>query len=115
RLPAEGPLPRLTLPAPQRFSLSNGTRVVLVERHTVPLLAMMVVWPFGALEDPADRPGMASLCADMLDEGAGGRGPLELADALGRLGTRLSTRASFNGTFVDMLALRRNLPASLKL
>src|SRR6185436_20583670 len=77
KLPAEGPAPKLTLPVPQRFELSTGTRVLVVERHTVPLAAVVVVWPFGALEDPADRPGMAALCADMLDEGAGGKGPLE--------------------------------------
>lgn len=115
RLPAEGPAPKLNLPVPTRFELSNGTRVLVVERHTVPLVAMVVAWPFGALEDPGDRPGMASLCADMLDEGAGSRGPLELADALGRLGARLSTRASFNATLVDMLTLSRNLEPSLKL
>jgi predicted Zn-dependent peptidase len=115
RPPPPGPNPKVVLPAPHRFQLEGGTKVLLVERHTLPIVAMTMVWPFGALEDPPDRPGMAALCADMLDEGAGGRGPLELAEAVSHLGARLETRATFNGTFINMQFLARHLPASLRL
>lgn len=115
QLPPPGPPVHVNLPVPERLTLSNGTKVLLVERHTLPVVAVLAVWPVGALEDPADRPGMASLCADMLDEGAGPYGALELAEAFSRLGSRLSIRADFNGTYVSTLALSRNLEPTLKL
>ncbi len=115
KVPGPGPNPRLNLPLPQRLVLSNGTQVLVVERHTLPVAAISVVWPVGALEDPGDRPGMACLAADMLDEGAGSYGALELADALARLGSRLSTRADWNGTYVSAMTLSRNFDETLKL
>jgi predicted Zn-dependent peptidase len=115
QLPPPGPAPKIALPVPERMRLSNGIKVLLVPRRTMPVVAMAMVWPVGALEDPADRPGMAHLVADMLDEGAGTLGPIELADALARLGARLSTGASFNATFVNVQTLARNFDATLKL
>ena len=49
-------------------------------------------WPFraGIGADPAGKFGLASLTADMIDEGAGSRAALEIADAVDFLGAELS-------------------------
>lgn len=115
QLPGPGPAPRIALPVPERMTLSNGTKVLVVERHTLPVVAMLMVWPVGGLDDPSDRPGMAALCADMLDEGAGDKGALDLAEAFARLGARIATRSDLAATIVSSLTLARNFDETFKL
>ena len=38
---------------------------------TVPLIAMEYAFAGGAAQDPAGKPGVANMVADLLDEGAG--------------------------------------------
>jgi predicted Zn-dependent peptidase len=105
--PPLGPTPRLVLPAIQKHELDNGLDVWLVEAHEVPLVQVNLVVHAGSGDDPADAFGLASLTAAMLDEGAGSRSALELADAVDYLGASLATTASF-----DASAVRLNVPVS---
>jgi zinc protease len=105
RPPALAPTPQLDLPAIQKRTLSNGLAVWLVESHEVPIVQLNLVVRAGAGDDPAGKFGTASLTAAMLDEGAGGRSALELADAVEFLGADLTTTSSF-----DSSAVRLNVP-----
>ena len=87
-------------PAPVIWKLKNGLEVVLVEKHTAPLVGMMLVVKAGANGDPAKKSGVAELTADMLDEGAGGKSALELATAIEQLGAQLHTAADIEGSQV---------------
>lgn len=69
--PDLGPPPRLNLPPIQQLELSNGLDVLLMEKHTVPLVQLNVLVRVGSAHDPVDKRGLASLTADMMDEGAG--------------------------------------------
>src|SRR5688572_11011807 len=91
--PAIGPPPRLNLPEIQKRALSNGLTVWLVESHEVPLVQINLLVKAGAGDDPSGKFGIASLTAAMLDEGAGSRNALELADAVDFLGASLATTA----------------------
>ena len=77
----------------------------LVESHEVPIVQVNVVVRAGAGDDPAGKFGTASLTAAMLDEGAGARSALEIADAVEFLGASLTTTSSF-----DSSAVRLNVP-----
>lgn len=105
--PKAGPPPTLTLPPIQKQKLSNGLAVWLVEQHEVPVAQVNLIVGSGSSADPAGRLGTASLTAAMLDEGAGTRGALELADAIEFLGAQLSTSSSF-----DQSALRLSVPVA---
>ena len=105
RPPALAPTPQLDLPAIQKRALSNGLAVWLVESHEVPIVQVNVVVRAGAGDDPAGKFGTASLTAAMLDEGAGARSALEIADAVEFLGASLATTSSF-----DSSAVRLNVP-----
>jgi zinc protease len=59
----------------------------------------------GSGDDPAAAFGLASLTAAMLDEGAGTRSALEIADEIDFLGAELGTTSSF-----DASAVRLNVP-----
>jgi zinc protease len=107
RPPAPGPPAQLDLPDIQKRTLSNGLAVWLVERHEVPIAQINVVVRAGAGDDPAGTFGTASLTAAMLDEGAGSRSALEIADAVEFLGADLATTSSF-----DSSAIRLNVPVA---
>lgn len=100
--PELGPPPSLKLPPIQRFKLSNGIPVVLMEKHNVPLIQINVLINVGSAMDPPGKSGLASLTADMLDEGAGTRSALELADAIDFLGARISTGSSLHTSVVSL-------------
>ena len=105
RPPALAPTPQLDLPAIQKRALSNGLAVWLVESHEVPIVQVNVVVRAGAADDPAGKFATASLTSAMLDEGAGSRSALEIADAVEFLGASLTTTSSF-----DSSAVRLNVP-----
>lgn len=113
--PEIGPPPAFAPPPVHRFALSNGLPVYLVEKHEVPLVQVNLVVRAGAVDEPAGERGLASMTADMLDEGAGGRSALELADAIDYLGVSLETGSGRHTTAVRLHAPLARLEAALPL
>jgi predicted Zn-dependent peptidase len=87
--PQVGPFPALVTPTPITFRLSNGIEVLAVRRQAAPIVAMNLILRTGADRDPAGKAGLASMTAEMMDEGAGERSALEITEALERLGADL--------------------------
>jgi zinc protease len=100
--PALGTTPQLKLPPIQKRTLSNGVPVWLVEAHEVPLVQVSLLLKSGASDDPIGKFGLASMTAAMLDEGAGTRSALEIADEIEFLGASLSTSSSFDASAVRL-------------
>lgn len=100
--PALGTTPRFAMPPVQSLALSNGLPVLLVEKHGVPVVQIDLVVRAGSVDDPAGKTGLASFTAQMLDEGAGSRNALELADAIDFLGIDLSTGGGLHTASVDL-------------
>jgi predicted Zn-dependent peptidase len=113
--PELGPAPALTLPPVTRHTLSNGLTVLVLEKHQVPLVQVNLVVKAGSAMDPDDRPGLASMTAAMLDEGAGTRSALELADAVDLLGASLSVSAEQHITTVALHTPAAQLDSALAL
>jgi len=80
KLPA-APL-ALTLRKPETLALANGVTVYLVEDHTTPLVLLRAILPFGSVDEPADKLGLASLTAELLTEGGAGALSAEALDEL---------------------------------
>jgi zinc protease len=105
--PAPGPPAPLRLPTIQKQKLSNGLPVWIVELHEVPVAQINLVVLSGTANDPPGKYGIASLVAAMLEEGAGSRSALEIADAIDYLGADLgATSAS------DSSAVRLHVPVT---
>jgi zinc protease len=100
--PALGPLPALKLPPVEKRTLSNGLQVWILGVHKVPTVHLELTIRAGTGVDPAAKFGLASLTADMLDEGAGGKTALEIADAIDFLGAELSTSAASDAAYVEL-------------
>ena len=105
--PEPGPPPALKLPQIQKRQLSNGLPVWIVELHKVPVAQVNLLVLSGTAADPAGKFGIASLTATMLEQGAGSRSALELADAIDYLGADIGT-----GAATDSLAVRLHVPVA---
>ncbi len=113
--PELGPVKPLTVPPVSERTLSNGLRVLLVEHREIPVVDMVLAVRAGAEADPADRVGLATLTAAMLDEGAGDRDALGIADQIAFLGARLGTRSGFDASIVSLHAPVAQLDSALAL
>lgn len=102
RPPQPGPPPALNLPSIQKRQLSNGMPVWIVELHEVPVAQVNLVVLSGSADDPPRRFGIANMMASMLEEGAGSRSALEIADAADYLGADLSTGSGTDSTVVRL-------------
>src|SRR5258706_512022 len=67
--PVSKSAPKVMLPDIQKTTLANGLRVQLVEHHELPTVAFNLVVQAGSDHDPVTQPGIASMTADLLDEG----------------------------------------------
>ncbi len=114
-LPQPAPMPDWIPRRPATFRLSNGLRVWFLEQGPAPLVSATLVLPGGSGTDPVGKAGLTALMADMLDEGAGGRSALELADELKRLATELTTAADVDATLLSMDLMADTLDPSLAL
>ncbi|MGE5814503.1 MAG: M16 family metallopeptidase, partial [Acidobacteriota bacterium] len=81
----------------------------------VPLVVFVAVLPVGAAGDPDERPGLAALVGDMLDEGCGSRSAMDLHDLLARLGAQLETEVGADATVVTLSVLAQNMPRGVAL
>ncbi|MDE0165348.1 MAG: pitrilysin family protein [Bryobacterales bacterium] len=115
KLPDVSGFPDLKLPAMQKAELSNGLKVVLAERPQLPVVEVNLMVDAGYASDQFAAPGVASMTADMLDEGTKSRNALEISEALEALGASLGARAGLDTSTVSLSALKENLDASLDL
>ena len=113
RPPDLGPPPQLVLPPIEKRMLSNGIPVRIIESHEVPIAQVNLLVLAGGSSDPPGKFGVANLTAAMLDEGAGRRSALELADAIEFLGAVLTTSSSFDATAVRLNVPTKRLPEAL--
>jgi zinc protease len=100
--PPLGPTPHLVVPRIEKRALANGLPVWIVEKHAVPVAQVTLVVRAGSALDPPSKYGLASLTSAMLDESAGGKDALALADAIDYLGADLSTSSSFDAAFISL-------------
>ncbi len=113
--PAVGPLPAVLVPPAARFTLSNGLPVVAVHREVAPIVSAALMIRSGAGADRPEQAGLASLAAEMLDEGAGHRDALAFADALEHLGADLWLGSGRDGSQLSVQSPGETFFAALDL
>ncbi|HEV2764084.1 MAG TPA: pitrilysin family protein, partial [Pyrinomonadaceae bacterium] len=113
KLPKGGPDPTLSLPPVQRRQLANGLQVLIVEHHEQPVVQMNLVVKTGGAADPAERAGLASTTASMLDEGTKTRSTLDISNQLAAIGANLNTGAGWDASTASLLTLTRHLDRAL--
>jgi zinc protease len=115
KLPKLGEVPDAKFPELQRAELKNGLKIILAERHTIPVVTFNLVLDAGYASDSLDIPGTAKLAMNMLDEGTRNLNTLEISDQLQKLGAHLSTGSDLDTSSIYLSALKANLEKSLDL
>lgn len=100
--PELGPPQAFVAPSVQQFKLSSGIPVYFYHKPGLPLVSMQT-WVFtGSAHDPDGHRGLADLTAGMMEEGAGGRDALALAEAFEVLGADFSVSSELHGIAVSL-------------
>ena len=85
---------RVVIPSGHTITLPNGARIILAEKHSLPLISFQgTLRGCGSIVDPPGKEGLASITADMLRKGAGTRSAREIAAVTDGAGADLSTGA----------------------
>jgi zinc protease len=113
RLPAPGRPVETKFPNLERATLSNGLKVVLAQRPSIPQVRFDLLLDAGFAADQSTIPGTASLALAMMDEGTTQRNALQISDQLAQLGANLVTGSRLDISSVSLEALKENLDASL--
>ena len=77
-------------PRIEHWVAPSGANVYFVENHSLPILDVQVDFPAGSANDPADKPGLASMTHAMLDMGVEGMDENAISTRLADLGAQLS-------------------------
>jgi zinc protease len=112
-MPAVGPAPQVSFPAVQRAALSNGLKIMLAERHAIPVVHLSLMIDAGYAADQGSLPGTASLAMNMLDEGTAKRTSLQISDELAMLGASIGSGSNLDTSSVSMTALKDKLDPAL--
>jgi len=113
--PVPGAPPELKLPKLQRATLSNGLKIVLAERHDLPLVNFTLAADAGFASDATSAPGTANLAMQVLTDGTHTRNALQISDELESLGAQLRAYSNLDLSFVSLSALSAKLDPSLNL
>jgi predicted Zn-dependent peptidase len=113
---------KITLPRPAEADLPNGAHLMVLEDRRAPQVIFQILVPgAGGYFDPAETPGLASITATLMREGAGSLTSLQISERLERnasmitASTGMSSRdASIFGSslteyFDDTLALAADI------
>lgn len=114
RAPVSKEILNVKLPQPVETKLPNGLTVLILEDHRFPLVTIDFTFQgAGALWEPADQHGLASVTAQMLREGTPTRNSKAINEEIDRLGASFFASAPYGDEDVSVGAsgLSDNLDA----
>lgn len=114
-LPDIGGVPALSFPDVAETTLSNGLKVVLATRSSVPVVNMSLDFDAGYAADSREKMGAASFASNMMYNGTTSRSALEISQTAADLGARISTGAGLDSTTASLSVLKDKLEPALDL
>lgn len=96
-------------------TLPNGLRLLVVENHRLPVANVSLYVESGAANDPRGKQGLASLTADLLDNGTARRSARQIAETIESVGGSLGTGADGDAVTVSAGVLTEQLPLAFDL
>jgi zinc protease len=90
---------------PHELKLTNGLRVIVVERHALPLLAAQILIRTGAEVDPPDRAGTADMTASLLTKGTDKMSAPQIANAIESLGGMIFSGGSWDSSSAGVVIM----------
>lgn len=99
----------------KRFHLPNGLKVLLVERHDLPIVAVNLLIKAGSKEEPSDRAGLASLTAQMLSHGTSSMNAEEISEEFEFVGASFSAETEYDYTLLSLYTLKKDIKNTFNL
>ncbi|RPJ53401.1 MAG: insulinase family protein, partial [Acidobacteria bacterium] len=112
-VPKPGASPAVRFPAFERSTLSNGIKLLVAQRQSVPQVNLTLLIDSGYAADPPALPGTASLALDMMDEGTASRSALQISEDVASLGATLNLGADLDTAYVSLSTLTDKLDPAL--
>lgn len=112
-LPPIGPDPKFSLPAIDKTKLSNGLNLWVVRQSELPIVSMNLVINAGGTLESAEKAGVATMTANMLNQGTKTRSAVDIANSLQSIGASVNANASWDASSVSMQTLTKNLDQAL--
>jgi zinc protease len=103
--PTPQPLAKLDFPAYEKRVLPNGLTVYALEHHEQPVVAIRLLIPAGAENDPAELAGVAAFTADLLNQGTKTRTATQIAETIERVGGTVQAAADMESTSLSAAVL----------
>jgi zinc protease len=113
--PGAAARPTFRSPAVWHAQLDNGVRATGTPFSELPLTTLRLALPAGRMHESQDKLGLASLTAEVWNEGTRELSTTELADALDALGADLSVSSDDDEITLSLSVLDRHLPAAVEL
>jgi zinc protease len=105
----------LKLPVIHEDRLTNGLKILVAERHEIPVVNFWLTLDAGYSADQFAVPGTARLASSLLTGGTTRRTALEISDELQLLGAQLSSGSNLDASTVYLSALKNTLDEALDL
>ncbi|MFI5105091.1 MAG: M16 family metallopeptidase, partial [Terriglobales bacterium] len=112
---AQAPSSSLKLPPYKKVKLKNGMTLLLVERHTVPLIGFHAIVKSGAVADASGKDGTASVTANLLRKGTKTRTADQFTNELDFIGGQFDAGSSADNTTVSAQFVKKDIAKGLDL
>ncbi|MBV9774423.1 MAG: insulinase family protein [Gemmatimonadetes bacterium] len=113
--PAPLPARPIQFPAYTETTLPNGLRLLVVENHRIPVANVELYVRSGTAADPMAKLGVASMTAELLDNGTTKRTAKQIAETIEGVGGSLNTGADRDNTVISSGVLADQLPLAFDL
>jgi zinc protease len=100
---------------PKETRLENGLRVIVAERHDLPLLAAQLVVRNGAEVDPQNLAGTASMTGELLTKGTETMSAPEIARTIESLGASIDSGAGWDASAASVVVMSDKAGEALKI
>lgn len=111
--PASAERRTFRFPSFERHVLGNGFQVYCCHRPEFPLVCLEAMAYAGSDHDPPELRGLATLHAELIDDGTERRDALAIAREIEMLGGGLQTVATWNAASAELVTLADQLPRAL--
>jgi zinc protease len=113
--PAPLPMRPVAFPPFHEATLPNGLRLIVVEKHDLPVANVNLYVQSGDAADAAAKAGLAGLAAEVVTKGTEERTSQQISTAIEDVGGRLGSGSATDFVSVSTTVLKEHLPLALDL
>jgi len=115
RPPRPLPAREVKFPPYEFRTLPNGLQVIAVSQNEQPAVSLRLIIRAGGAQDPAEKPGAASMASTLLDQGTTTKSAEQIATTIDSIGGVLGVGSGSDLTFINAAVMKDSLDVALQL